>query len=390
MTYDTWYAYDVMNRMVTEGSLVSGAIVAGISITYDAAGRRATETTTSSSLVWYGWVGTFGSSRQYLDLDQDPEEWGTEGYHYVHGNATYGGKVVESYAYDAQGHLTTVSVQQATATAAGAGLSVDNTTLTGAVTVGAYTYDALGRLTDQTDTRPHAGGTQTVYEHGMSYNGSGQVATDTVTQVQETTSGMTIVSDTWSYVTTNAYGTVGTTGYALGQVVSASTVVSKNGSDSAAPDTSTTNSYAWYAGAALSGISFKPDVSLSATTTTANTLSASGVLTSSAITDSRARTVTFATDALGQVMRRDEADGNSGAGDPHQIWYRFAGRQLAMVSNDYAYDTSSYQDSVADRLPVAGTAAFHNGQSYGGSFAQFGEAFVPITSYAQGSGGGGG
>jgi hypothetical protein len=250
-----------------------------------------------------------------------------------------------------------------------------------------HTYDALGRLTDQKDLRSRLGTTQTTYEHQLSYNASGQVSVDTVTQVQETNPSGTPTDDTYVYTTTNSYGTG--TGYGLGSLLSSATVVVKDGSDAAAPDTSTTDSYSWYDSAVLSSTSYKPDVTAGTTYTTTDTLSASGVITSASIADSRARTVTFVNDALDQTIRRDEADGNTSTGDPHQVWYRFDGRQLAYLSNDANYDGTDYQDSVADRLVAAGTGAFHNGQGYGATIAQFGEVAAPITTYAHGADGGG-
>ncbi len=45
------------------------------------------------------------------------------------------------------------------------------------------------------------------------------------------------------------------------------------------------------------------------------------------VADGRPRTVSYKSDVAGQVIKRDEADNNAGAGDPHEIWYRFAGRE---------------------------------------------------------------
>jgi hypothetical protein len=48
--------------------------------------------------------------------------------------------------------------------------------------------------------------------------------------------------------------------------------------------------------------------------------------------------VTFRNDMNGQAIRRDEADGNGSVGDPHEVWYRFAGKQIGFTGNNGAPD----------------------------------------------------
>jgi hypothetical protein len=169
---------------------------------------------------------------------------------------------------------------------------------------------------------------------------------------------------------------VGTTGYALGALVSSTGDTSKNGDDGALPDTSTTNSYAWYDGPVLSGVAYKKDVSSSTVWTTAYTLSAGGATAHASISDGRSREVDFILDTAGQALRRNEADGNTGKNDPHQIWYRFAGREMGMVTNDATLDTD-YAGSVVDRSATPQYDAFHNGANYGLHSASFGEKVMP-------------
>jgi len=52
------------------------------------------------------------------------------------------------------------------------------------------------------------------------------------------------------------------------------------------------------------------------------------------ISDGRPRTVTYRTDLSFQIIRRDEADNISTQGDPHEVWYRFAGKQMGYVGNN--------------------------------------------------------
>jgi hypothetical protein len=172
-------------------------------------------------------------------------------------------------------------------------------------------------------------------------------------------------------------------GYALGALVAASTQDYKNGVWQHA--TSTANTHAWYDGAVLDYLSYTK--SGQSTSTTDYVLNGSGQLLSATISDSRPRTITYLNDMAGQVIRRDEADGNSSTGDPHEIWYRFDGKQLGMVGNNGTLETD-YTRSIANRTQVNGTGAFRFGAAAMAQQAEFGPNLQPITSYSQGSAGG--
>lgn len=62
--------------------------------------------------------------------------------------------------------------------------------------------------------------------------------------------------------------------------------------------------------------------------------------------------MTFTNDELGQVIRRDETRPynapSSQAGSPHEVWYRFGGRQLGYTGNNGS-DTMATAASIADR-----------------------------------------
>lgn len=133
----------------------------------------------------------------------------------------------------------------------------------------------------------------------------------------------------------------------------------------------------------------KPDTSQATqhvSTFTYETVGGQAHLKSVQINDGRPRTVTYRTDLFGQVIRRDEADANAG-GDPHEVWHRFAGRQIGYVSNNGAYDTG-YVASIETRTAEQGTGAFRNGASYGSRVADFDQGVEAITSYYQGEAGG--
>jgi hypothetical protein len=67
-----------------------------------------------------------------------------------------------------------------------------------------------------------------------------------------------------------------------------------------------------------------------ATTFTYDIVGGQALMHSASIADGRPRNVSYVSDFLGQVIRRDEADALAG-GDPHEIWYRMSGREQAYV-----------------------------------------------------------
>ncbi|MFZ2032115.1 MAG: hypothetical protein WAU68_17520, partial [Vitreimonas sp.] len=72
------------------------------------------------------------------------------------------------------------------------------------------------------------------------------------------------------------------------------------------------------------------------------------------IADGRPRTVSYRTDLSFQVIRRDESDNVGSQGDPHEIWYRFGGRQIGYVGNNGTANISD-TDSVKERTVSQGT-----------------------------------
>ena len=94
----------------------------------------------------------------------------------------------------------------------------------------------------------------------------------------------------------------------------------------------------------------------------------------------------------GQVIRRDESDNNATNGDPHEIWYRFDGREMGYTGNNTTLDTD-YFTSIGNRMKTAPgtgqTGAFRFGTVTGGSHASFDPSVDPINSFEQGSSAGG-
>lgn len=132
---------------------------------------------------------------------------------------------------------------------------------------------------------------------------------------------------------------------------------------------------------------YRPNTAQSTIYTTGYSYDGSGHLLSAQINDGRRRTVTYTSDLSGQVIRRDEADTNYSAGDPHEIWYRFGGKEVGYVGNNGTLDTD-YQTPIDNRGRTSGTGAFRFGASYGGARAEFDLSAGPITSYEQGGHGG--
>ncbi len=111
--------------------------------------------------------------------------------------------------------------------------------------------------------------------------------------------------------------------------------------------------------------------------------------------DGRPRTIAYTSLMDGQIVRRDEADNiaynsssNTG-GDPHEIWYRYAGRELGYVGNNGSLDTD-YLKSIDNRTkaPVATPGPFRFGAAADTPYTDFDRSLEAIKSYGQGGSGG--
>lgn len=359
------YRYDSMNRMVQGGDTT---------IAYDLAGQRVQVSTYSDGLVWTGWRANASGTTIYAD---DPLEY--DGYNWVNvGRVVYTGRVVETYTYNADGQIDQIWVSGEQASANGSIDVTPNGSFGASVKRADYDYDLLGRVTSQTDYE--ANGTTVAFNRSsIAYNDKGQITSET----QTTRQGNNVLV---SYIA-NKYDAGSLATYALGTVVSTTSDTWKNGSDSDVPDTVTANGFEWWDGAVLSAVAYRPDASnTNVQWNTTYSLTAGGLTNSAHIADGRPRTVSFTLNAVGQVLRRDESDNNSSAGDPHQVWYRFNGREMGKVTND-SVDTA-YLASINSRQTAGGTGPFRNGATIGQGYAVFGEAYQALTSFSQGSSGG--
>ncbi|WP_448661573.1 GH-E family nuclease [Sphingomonas sp. CJ20] len=367
-TSDYWFRYDSMNRVVTDkgvlrgGQVVRGEAVYGTGggqdILYDLAGQRVAVMRTEYSPGYYDY------------------EWG-----YYYEGSYYESR--ESYTYDSAGRLYEIQTSTGNWVAEiydyYTGIATPPGTIPAAPASGTvrsrFYYDLLGHLTQQNDYESYGSGV--AYSRYVTYNNKGQIS-------YESTSTKKYDGHTYQSYSYYDYGYG--SNYALGSVLSVSTVNYRNYNNGDAPDTLTTNSYAWWDGAVQSQIAHKPNTSQSTTYYTSFYYNGLGQLSSLYVGDARSRTVSFKLNGEGQIIRRDEQDYNWSNGDPHEIWYRFNGRQLGYVGNNGTNDVSTAQ-SISERQTVSPTTpgAFRNGASYGSSYAEFANSYDPINSYSQGS-----
>ncbi len=340
-TRDYWFRYDSMNRVVVnQGTLFNGAISRGSSlynigsgqdIAYNTGGQRTSVLVTNS---------------------------------YFDGYTGYSNDSKELYYYDEAGRLKETR-------------QLDGTGATGTGTRrSAYSYDLLGRQLSQTDYG--ANGTTIIFSRSASYNDKSQLISDNTSNLK---------TDGKTYTTTTSYTYGSGTTYMLGAVVSQNSTNKINGGS--VTYSSTTNSYIWYDGALQGSISYKPNTSQSTTYTTTFYYDGMGRLDRAYINDGKPHNVYFTNDELGQVIRRDEANITGQTGAPHEVWYRFAGRQLGYTGNNGTTDMSMAA-SISDRQAVTPTdqGTFRNKQKTGFSYADFAQNYDPINSYYQGSAGG--
>lgn len=358
---DRWFRYDAMNRVVLDGGQLSnGQIVrswSGASLAYDAAGQRvsATRDVTLSGQVYVYDPYAGGPRGGYYDYDQG--DW-------VYRDMPYQGERRESYGYAADGQLTSVSIAETGYYDDGDGNAVSTGELDQPGGSAEFQYDGMGRQIRQIDRRASG---QVAYDHEQGWTAAGRVNHDVVRRLEN---GATLTADTW-----NDYGG----GAANGQVVSATTYSYRDGSYQGA--TSISNAYIWRGGAAQIAWT---QTSGQTSSSTSYYYNAGGRLESISISDGRSRSVSVVSDLAGQVLSRDEADGDWNQGDPHERWYRFNGNELGHVGNDAMW-ASDYASSIQSRGWVTQNGPFGNNRRYTNDFSP---SIDRITSYEQGSGGG--
>jgi len=359
VTQDYWYKYDSMNRFTTtKGSLVSGAITGGISLTYDAAGRRATKTT--GIFNGYYWEGEYASDG-----------------HTKIGRIAVTYNKIETYTYSTDGYLASVNF---TYDFQGSPPLSDIT-----YTMATYTRDAMGRVTAYSesafDTVNDFGSTNTgvaagVYTRTAVYNSKSQVTSDVATTIRST--GTWTASTTYDYKAESSAGSNVYTGAYQGGVVTHQATHTTFPGDYT--NAETRNSYVWWDSALNNVTDYDAQSHTGALYPYHATYSydTNGRLSSVGIVDGRSRTVSFVTDANGLILQRDENDANTTTGDPRELHFYFNGMAVGDVGNNGTSDID-YAASIAEHTATPGTGPFRNGGSTYIIQADFDQSYDPIN-----------
>jgi YD repeat-containing protein len=259
----------------------------------------------------------------------------------------------DTYSYSADGYL--MGMTESTGTSA------------------TYARDAMGRVTSYTEYQT---GGSLGYSRTATYNRWNELTNDVVTAVR---SDGTWVNTSNYYYDSNGNGT-GT--YKGGVVTHQTTTNTKNGSSQPANDT--VNTYTWWDSAVSATTDYKPDTGSSTTYHSTYYYDGSGNLQSVYIQDGRPRSVSFVTDGAGQILERDEVDGNTSIGDPREMHFYLNGEQVGDVSNNGTSDID-YVQSMAEHRTKPGTGAFRMGATTGTSYANFDQSYDPINGLNYGS-----
>ncbi len=223
-----------------------------------------------------------------------------------------------------------------------------------------------------------ANGTTVSFSRSAAYNVKNQLTSDTTNVKQG--------SDVNRSVTSYNYGTGAS--YALGNVVYQTSINYKNNNSGQAPNTRTDNTYQYFDGAVQATIRHDNNTGSGSNPVyqTTFTYDQRGSLTRAYMGDYYAQHVTFTNDENGQIIRRDESAVSTHAGSPHEVWYRYNGRQLGYTGNNGTADVST-NESIRQRqiTPPTTHGTFRNGAQVGSSYADFAQSYDPLNSYNQGS-----
>ncbi|MEO0560496.1 MAG: hypothetical protein AAF125_00175, partial [Chloroflexota bacterium] len=395
---DHWFRFDSMNRVVLKNGDLVGATIeraGGQEFHYNQAGERVASFT------------SFDGVTQGVDPNFDWYDYGYQGGEIDYVDVYYTGTRREGYSYDAAGNLVEIDIAE-TPVSVDSALNVTVRSLpTNGVKKSAFTYDLLGRQTDQKDYQTST--TNSVYHKQSFYNSKGQLIEDQTSTSKD---------DGHTYVQYNRYDYGVGSNYALGQVVQMVSDTFKNGSDNDKGDNATRYFFDWYDGAvqetiqhdtryrndfddAVEGNGSARGMQQGATLsgfftgdgqnyTTTHNYNAFGQLTSANVQDGIPKNVTFTLDEAGQVIRRDEARTNGAVtqtGNPEEVWYRFAGAEMGYTGNNGTSNLST-PASIAQRTARAETeertGTFRGGKNTGGASID-GTGIDGLNSYYQGS-----
>jgi YD repeat-containing protein len=384
-TQDNWYLYDVMDRVTRDRGTLVAMVGSELKTGDDARGIGTVQRQQPGVLTSLNRLGEIGYDYEY-DESGRRMSMAMSKVRYEGGfpqNAFFR-EHKEMYDYFADGSLKQIRWVDGAETgfANFATISVPSASGTG-ILLSEFTRDAFGRTTSQTDwvTTNVRGFSRT----GITYNDKGQITEEWVTNLTtENNQNVLYVN----HIENNNYGTG--EAYALGAVVGSTSTVTRNGG--AHSTATTTNTYDWRDAPVITKAQIYTTRQQGGITdyVTNYHYGASNELVSVDIHDGRPRTVSFINDMAGQVIRRDETGGTS-SGAPHEIWYRFGGKQMGEISNNGTLD-NDYQQSLLYRQVWLGDSenlgAFRLGGNTPKTYADFSQSLTPINSYEQGGAGG--
>ena len=280
--------------------------------------------------------------------------------------------VRESYTYDAADNIGQVHTT--------VGANANNFDDANKVLRAELEYDKLGRLTSQIDKAENG---VTVYHNTRLYDDNGRIESDTAyTKFSDKTVES---STTYNYSETNL------SFYALGQVYKTVTEIKENFQTTPSKTQTTTNKYDVWTDGANQTFTENATTENSTTTTTSTSTFNYVNLGGTAMLDNVKveSTVTgnyyvhYSNDFSGQIVQRHET--NQSNGEPHEIWYRFGGKEIGYVGNNGSI-TGTYAASIDKRTTSSNTGgAFRYGSGNGAFFARFAPGIEAINSFTQGS-----
>lgn len=273
----------------------------------------------------------------------------------------------EHYSYTEDGYLLSTTVNEGTYAGG----------MTAQVALASDTRDLLGRVTEHYE---YTATGALAYSKTASYDSRSNVTAD-YTNTLGSDSVYTYTSTTYTYAAGGGPLTLST---------SAST---RSGQTT---NTRTNNTYVWWDSAVVSAVSYSSGSSSVATRTwyTYYTYDNGGNLVSASVNDGFPRTMTYVTDAMGQVMMRQDIAGYGAAsgvqaaianpvintGRPVELYYYFNNLRVGDVGNDGA-GKLDYAATINAR------GANHTpGQVFTGRGAQadFDQSYDPISPTSQG------
>jgi len=104
-------------------------------------------------------------------------------------------------------------------------------------------------------------------------------------------------------------------------------------------------------------------------------------------TGNAARTLSYITDSVGQVMARKQIT-NGSTTSPEQFYFYFNGVQIGQIGNN-GDDNTNYAAAIKQETTTPGTGPFTGGSTVGTPSANFGEGYGAMNPIATGEAGAG-